>query len=605
MKRMFLPLKSIFITIGIVLLINLLVVPVPVNANGTGLSVTGITPDAGDVGSTVSIADLKGTGFQVGATVMLTHSGNLVLDASNVIVTPPSSITCDFTIPSNVPLGPYNVVVTNPDGTCAQMADGFTIKKSSPSFNAIDPSGGARGKTIPVTITGAKFLSGKTVTFRKAGSASIPLTSITSSPSTSTITGSLSIPADAAPGSWDIVITNPDGQSVTAPKKFRIMNPPPSFSDIKPSRGEQGKTVPVTITGSRFMSGSTVTFRKAGSAPFTLGEMNVSPSTSTITGSISIPQDMVPGGLDILIANPDGQSVNLPSKFRVTYPQPSFTAVNPFSGEQGTIVPLTISGANFMSGTTVIFGDGTIHFTNTGVTPSTITGSVSIPADSVPGTMNIEIINPDDQYAIAQGAFTVSGFSAEKITPDHGVRGKFIQITDISGNGFAEPLAVKLTRNGSADIIGYEVRVISPAKITCRFNIPWNAKPGMYEVIVTNYPSGGSWQLTRLNGGFQVRDPEPTISRITPDAVSTCNFTQSTRTLLVKGTGFTQGATVILTNDQESIADYPTITEVASTSIRSLVEVGKLKSGSYDVKVLNGDGQSVVLKRGFRVSNCL
>ena len=93
---------------------------------GTPLSVTSIAPNEGMQFALVfNITDLKGGGFQSGATVRF-EKGASAIDASNVNVVSSSQITCDLLLFGQEP-GAYDVAVTNPDGQQARLPGAFTV----------------------------------------------------------------------------------------------------------------------------------------------------------------------------------------------------------------------------------------------------------------------------------------------------------------------------------------------------------------------------------------------------------------------------------------------------------------------------------------------
>lgn len=89
----------------------------------------------------VNIKSLTGTGFQSGAMVKLTRSGQPDIFATNVIVVTSTKITCIFNL-LNVAIGSWNVVVTNPDNKSDSLADGFTvIRNYSLTTRVVDGQG--------------------------------------------------------------------------------------------------------------------------------------------------------------------------------------------------------------------------------------------------------------------------------------------------------------------------------------------------------------------------------------------------------------------------------------------------------------------------------
>ncbi len=104
-------------------------------------TVSGITPNTGASGTTVSITNLAGTGFLAGATVKLTKSGSTDINASSVTVVSPTQITCSFNL-AGAATGQWNVVVTNPDSQFGTLSNGFTVTNPAPTVSGITPSTG-------------------------------------------------------------------------------------------------------------------------------------------------------------------------------------------------------------------------------------------------------------------------------------------------------------------------------------------------------------------------------------------------------------------------------------------------------------------------------
>jgi hypothetical protein len=93
-------------------------------------TITSITPFLGSSSTgTVSITDLKGTGFVSGITsVKLTKDGESSITATDVSIVSSTKITCKFDLTDKA-VGKWNVVITNADGTTTTLANGFEIKR--------------------------------------------------------------------------------------------------------------------------------------------------------------------------------------------------------------------------------------------------------------------------------------------------------------------------------------------------------------------------------------------------------------------------------------------------------------------------------------------
>ncbi len=101
---------------------------------GSGPTLSSITPNSALNSAPVNITALVGTGFQQGALLKLTKSGNPDLICTNMAFVNSALLTgtCDVTGKSG---GTWNTVVVNPDGQSATLANSFTlIGVSVPGF---------------------------------------------------------------------------------------------------------------------------------------------------------------------------------------------------------------------------------------------------------------------------------------------------------------------------------------------------------------------------------------------------------------------------------------------------------------------------------------
>ncbi|MDV4343621.1 tandem-95 repeat protein [Methanoculleus sp. YWC-01] len=102
------------------------------------LTVTGIAPNSSTNNGPVSITDLSGTGFVDGATVKLTRAEEADIVATNVSILSSTQITCTLDL-TGAAVGPWNVVVTNPDERYDILSDGFAVVAVSEVVTFNDP----------------------------------------------------------------------------------------------------------------------------------------------------------------------------------------------------------------------------------------------------------------------------------------------------------------------------------------------------------------------------------------------------------------------------------------------------------------------------------
>lgn len=84
-----------------------------------------------------------------------------------------------------------------------------------------------QGTNIVNYVGGSGFQPGASVKIRRSGSPDISMT-YTQVLSGVQITGYITIPIDATPGQWDVVVTNPDGQSGILQNGFVVIGLPPT-----------------------------------------------------------------------------------------------------------------------------------------------------------------------------------------------------------------------------------------------------------------------------------------------------------------------------------------------------------------------------------------
>ena len=110
------------------------------------------------------------------------------------------------------------------DRTGIRWIYGFSTVPA-PTADSITPASGVQGSTVAVTgLLGTGFQPGVTVKLQRPGSADIVATGVIVVSSTR-ITCQVALPLAAPGGAWDVVVTNPDGQSDTLPGGFSITEP--------------------------------------------------------------------------------------------------------------------------------------------------------------------------------------------------------------------------------------------------------------------------------------------------------------------------------------------------------------------------------------------
>jgi plastocyanin len=212
----------------------------------------------------------------------------------------------------------------------------------APSISGITPSSASAAGGTVVTINGANFQSGATVTF---GSAAATNVSVTASSITATV-------PPGTPGAVTVRVTNPDNQSATF--SFTYSVPAPAVTSVNPATGPTSGNTEITIHGNGFAAGATVTIGGVAAKNVNV----VDAGTITATTPLGPANDTVGDARDVVVTNPDGTQATKSGAFLYTVPAITISAISPSTAvpSGGTVV--TITGAGFTNAvqTSVSFG---------------------------------------------------------------------------------------------------------------------------------------------------------------------------------------------------------------------------------------------------------
>ena len=514
-------------------------------------AVTAISPNIGFTigGTSVSVT---GTGFIPSATVTL---GGVACSGTTVVSA--TSITCT-TVASAA--GVVDLVVTNPDGQISTLTGGFTYQPPPPpSVTTVASNVGFTLGGTNITITGTDFLNGVTVTL---GGVACSGTTVVNATSITCTTGA------RAAGVVDLVVTNPDGQISTLTGGFTYQPPPPpSVTTVASNVGFTLGGTNITITGTDFLNGATVT----------LGGVACSGTTVVSATSITCTTGARAAGVvDLVVTNPDGQISTLTGGF--TYqppPPPSVTTVASNVGFTLGGTNITITGTDFLNGATVTLG-GVACSGTTVVNATSITCTTGARAA---GVVDLVVTNPDGQISTLTGGFTYQPPPPPSVTTVASNVGSTLGGTNITitGTDFLNGATVTL---GGVACSG--TTVVNATTITCTTGA---RAAGVVDLVVTN-PDG---QISTLTGGFTYQPPPPpTATIVAPITGDIAGGTPIT----ITGTDFLNGATVTLGGVACSGTTVVNATTITCTT-------GARATGVVDLVVTNPDGQISTLTGGF------
>jgi hypothetical protein len=233
---------------------------------------------------------------------------------------------------------------------------------------------GQGASNIGVTVAGIDFVKGATVSVAGISFSSVSVVNST------TITAKAKVASSAKPGA--AIVTVADSAGSGSCTTCLTIVAAPTVKSITPSPLTPGTSKPVTITGSGYVSGATVT----GPTGVTFSKVKVVSSTK-ITATVKVASNATPGkDLPVTVINGvtggDGQGTG---KVLTIVAAPEVKSIKPASLKPGTSKSVTITGTGFLKGATV-GGPTGVTFSNIKVVSATkITATVRVSSKSKAG----------------------------------------------------------------------------------------------------------------------------------------------------------------------------------------------------------------------------
>ena len=350
-----------------------------------GAAGSGTTASSGAVTTTAANELIFGAGMTISK---FTGAGSGFI--SRIITSPDADIAEDRTVSAT---GSYSANATNSSSNWVmQMA---TFKASgqgggnpAPTVTSIAPNTGTANGGTAVTITGTGFLAGATVSLGGTAATNVNVGSSTSITATT---------AAHAAGGVNVVVTNTDAQTGTLPHGFTYSagNPAPTVTSITPNTGTTAGGTSVTITGTGFLAGATVSL--GGTAATNVNVVGSTSITATTAAHAA-------GAVSVTVTNSDAQSGSLPNGFTYSAgnPAPTVASITPNTGTTAGGASVTITGTGFLAGATVSLG-------GTAATNVNVVGSTSITATTaahVAGAVSVTVTNNDAQSGTLTNGYT-------------------------------------------------------------------------------------------------------------------------------------------------------------------------------------------------------
>jgi hypothetical protein len=494
-----------------------------------GESPTGhVTPAFGPAAGGTAVT-ISGSGF-AGAT-SVTFDG---VAATNVAINGDGTAITATTPAHDV--GAVPVVVTEADGTLVTVGGFFFIPATTVTavtVTGVNPLMGSTAGHTPVVITGSGFQDGAQVAFGGAAATEVHAFA-------DAIIIAVTPAHDA--GAVAVTVTNRSGQSGSLDSAFTYVTPSPApaptITRIEPATAPASGLSPtstalddhhgqsVAIIGTDFQPDASVTF---GGTPVD--------HTTTLSSTVILTTapDHAAGKVDVVVTNPDGQSAISPQQFTYAAPTPgappkiATVVSSPGSADDHGSPLVTITGAGFVRGATVMFGD-------TVADHAEVIGSTVILATAphhAPGTVGVTVTNPDGQSDTLANAYTfvaptTAALSISAVEPEVGLAAGGMRVR-VRGTGFAAGVTVTFdtTPGTNIEIIDSTLLVVTtPAHAVGTVNVTVTNAAGDVNTLSNGYgyiataPNHRSPGTTSPTGG-QPPAPLPTGGRKDPGIPNT------------------------------------------------------------------------------------
>ncbi len=356
-------------------------------------TVASISPSTGSETGGTDLT-ITGTNFVAGDLLGVVVDGNF---ASNVTWVSSTQITA--TTPPGT-AGDVDVVVVNGDGQIAIAEGAFTyVTGDAPTITSISPAAGTVAGGTQLTIIGANFVEGDQLNVTVGGEAATGVTMDSATQITVTT------PSGTADSLVDVVVTNGDGQVITAAGAFTYvaLDSVVTVAGVSPSAGPEAGGTQLTISGANFVAGDSLNVMVDGQTATGVTVDSATQITATT------PSGTAGAAVDVIVTNGDGQVVLVADAFTYTDGSgPLIDSVSPATGSEAGGTQLTITGANYaIGGSLSVTVDGQAA---TGVTVDSSTQITAItPSGTAGSAVDVVVVNGDGQDVTATGAFTYQG----------------------------------------------------------------------------------------------------------------------------------------------------------------------------------------------------
>jgi len=552
-----------------------LVLAPPRSTSSSAVTVSSVNPSSGINSGSVSITTVSGQGFQSGATVKLTRSGQSDIIGSGFSVANGTTINGGSFNITGTATGTWNVVVTNTNNSSGTLSNGFTVNSPGPPPNVSSTSPSSRGQgaiSQNITVSGSNFTNPATTTFSGTGVTVNNTTFVTSAQLTANIT----VGAGAATGTRNVTVTNSDGQQDVCAACFTV-NSAPVVSSANPASSTQGTNgLLVTVSGQNFVSGASMTFSGTGVTVSSTAFVNATQLTATVNVGGSAPT----GTRNITVTNPDGGVGTGSNLFTVNASSSPTQAMaqNDYQFYQN---------ADSLTPGAVLATENTAPTITSTSSPIRLRMNVSI--------ANQALATSTQSYKLQFSTATSSGWADVGASSSAAVWRFYDNPTP--GNGVAIPSTLLTTSDVAESYEESNPSLLNPKAVAAGQEGEWD-----FPLDSTNASNNTTYYFRVVKSGGATLDgytrypqlavnvaaPPPTVSGTSP---STGTQGVSGSVITVNGSNFQNGAAVSFSNSDVSITNTTFVNSAQIDVTVNIKESVASGPGVRDITVTNPDSQ--------------
>ncbi|MFC1546263.1 IPT/TIG domain-containing protein, partial [bacterium] len=506
---------------------------------------------------------IAGANFTVNNTTVTFEGGGITVKSISVDASS-SVITAVIDISENAVTGARSVMVLS-DGNFGIGRELFTVLKA-PLISSILPTSlvqGVNRQVIEINGSGFGTGGGASVTFDTVGITTHSVT-LLSETKMQTIISVSSITSIS--GTYDIIIENADGSTGAGVNIFTIYPSPPKpiIHSVSPDRLSQGQGLRIDDGSSGDVDGQEIViigenFDQGSIAAFSGGGILITSSITYVSNGqirfrVKVDKDAVVGYRDVTVTNPNNGIYTKEGALEIIS-TPGITKVEPASIDKAAtakVVPqLFIYGTGFAEGAAVtVSGYGVDVNTVTYIGSTQLQVSMIVYSTATVGLHDITVHNPYGVSGIGAGLLSIVDLmsidDSELRKIPQGVNNRIISVR---GNGFKEGAVVLFSGGG---IQPANIDWLSEKELAVTVNVSADAALGQRVVTVTN------------PDGTNATSEKAVIEIVLPISISSVEPSQIGRglnssTLVIKGNGFEDGATVELSGIGIIISTYTTL----------------------------------------------